>query len=94
MSMSLWSVSSYNGDDGLPEDPLAWRAHGLCAQTDPEAFFPEKGGSVRDAKSVCRSCEVQAECLDYALLNDERFGVWGGTSEKERRALRRTLHSA
>ncbi|GGA65223.1 hypothetical protein GCM10011490_14860 [Pseudoclavibacter endophyticus] len=75
---------------GLGDDnALAWQADALCAQTDPESFFPEKGGSTRDAKRVCTSCEVRAECLEYALENDERFGIWGGLSERERRKLRR-----
>jgi WhiB family transcriptional regulator, redox-sensing transcriptional regulator len=68
---------------------LSWQDRALCAQTDPEAFFPEKGGSTREAKRVCRSCEVRAECLDYALEQDERFGIWGGLSERERRRLKR-----
>jgi len=68
---------------------LAWQAEALCAQTDPEAFFPEKGGSTRDAKKICTTCEVKGECLEYALQNDERFGIWGGLSERERRKLRR-----
>ena len=46
----------------------------LCAQTDPEAFFPEKGGSTRAAKKVCLSCDVRVGCFEYALANDERFG--------------------
>jgi WhiB family transcriptional regulator, redox-sensing transcriptional regulator len=71
------------------EDPLAWQSDSLCAQTDPEAFFPEKGGSTREAKRICASCEVKAQCLEYALGNDERFGIWGGLSERERRKLRR-----
>jgi WhiB family redox-sensing transcriptional regulator len=71
------------------ENPLAWQSDSLCAQTDPEAFFPEKGGSTRDAKKICTTCEVKAQCLDYALHNDERFGIWGGLSERERRRLRR-----
>jgi WhiB family redox-sensing transcriptional regulator len=71
------------------EGPLAWQGRALCAQTDPEAFFPEKGGSTREAKKVCASCEVRAECLEYALANDERFGIWGGLSERERRKLKR-----
>jgi WhiB family redox-sensing transcriptional regulator len=71
------------------ENPLAWQADSLCAQTDPEAFFPEKGGSTRDAKKICASCEVRSECLEYALHNDERFGIWGGLSERERRKLRK-----
>lgn len=72
-------------DDGA----LAWQADALCAQTDPEAFFPEKGGSTRDAKRICTSCDVRGECLEYALGNDERFGIWGGLSERERRKLKR-----
>lgn len=72
------------------DDPLGWQGDALCAQTDPEAFFPEKGGSTRDAKRICSTCEVKAQCLDYALANDERFGIWGGLSERERRRLRRT----
>jgi WhiB family transcriptional regulator, redox-sensing transcriptional regulator len=71
------------------DDPLAWQADSLCAQTDPEAFFPEKGGSTREAKKICASCEVKSQCLEYALKNDERFGIWGGLSERERRKLRK-----
>jgi len=70
-------------------DELGWRDEALCAETDPEAFFPEKGGSTREAKRVCRSCDVRAECLEYALEHDERFGIWGGMSERERRRLKR-----
>ena len=68
---------------------LSWQERALCAQTDPEAFFPEKGGSTREAKRVCLSCDVRAECLEYALEHDERFGIWGGLSERERRRLKR-----
>lgn len=71
------------------EGALGWQERSLCAQTDPEAFFPEKGGSTRDAKKVCVGCEVRAECLEYALANDERFGIWGGMSERERRKLKK-----
>lgn len=74
--------------DELPEE-LAWQERALCAQTDPEAFFPEKGGSTREAKRVCMACEVRAECLEYALANDERFGIWGGLSERERRRVKK-----
>jgi len=65
-----------------------WRQDALCAETDPEAFFPEKGGSTREAKRVCSGCSVRVECLESALTNDERFGIWGGLSERERRRLR------
>jgi WhiB family redox-sensing transcriptional regulator len=68
---------------------LSWQERALCAQTDPEAFFPEKGGSTREAKKVCLACEVRGECLEYALANDERFGIWGGLSERERRKLKK-----
>jgi WhiB family redox-sensing transcriptional regulator len=68
---------------------LSWQERALCAQTDPEAFFPEKGGSTREAKRVCLSCDVRGECLEYALAHDERFGIWGGLSERERRRLKR-----
>lgn len=71
------------------EGELAWQVDALCAQTDPEAFFPEKGGSTRDAKKICASCTVRSQCLDYAMQNDERFGIWGGLSERERRRLRK-----
>ncbi len=75
--------------DEFDQDPLAWQADALCSQTDPEAFFPEKGGSTRDAKRICSQCNVKSECLEYALKNDERFGIWGGLSERERRRLKR-----
>ena len=67
--------------------PEAWMDNALCTQTDPEAFFPDKGGSSKEAKRVCASCDVVGECLAYALANNERFGIWGGKSERERRAL-------
>ena len=66
-----------------------WQERALCSQTDPEAFFPEKGGSTREAKRICTGCEVRDECLEYALAHDERFGIWGGLSERERRRLKR-----
>lgn len=75
--------------DDTDDAILAWQNNALCAQTDPEAFFPEKGGSTREAKRVCAKCEVRQACLEYALVHDERFGIWGGTSERDRRRLRR-----
>lgn len=75
--------------DEVEDTALSWQTDALCAQTDPEAFFPEKGGSTRDAKRICTTCDVRSECLEYALQNDERFGIWGGLSERERRKLKR-----
>ena len=74
---------------GLEADAQSWQEQALCAETDPEAFFPEKGGSTREAKKICTGCEVKAQCLEYALANDERFGIWGGLSERERRKLKK-----
>lgn len=66
-----------------------WANRGLCREVDPDMFFPEKGGSTNDAKGVCRECPVTTECLTYALENHERFGIWGGMSERDRRKLER-----
>jgi WhiB family transcriptional regulator, redox-sensing transcriptional regulator len=87
MTEPLALVWDSEDDDG---GELAWQEQALCAQTDPEAFFPEKGGSTREAKRICVGCEVKAECLEYALASDERFGIWGGLSERERRRLKRS----
>jgi WhiB family transcriptional regulator, redox-sensing transcriptional regulator len=76
-------------DSAIDDDQ--WQENALCAQTDPEAFFPEKGGSTREAKRICLGCEVKDACLEYALANDERFGIWGGLSERERRRLKRGI---
>jgi WhiB family redox-sensing transcriptional regulator len=90
-----YSVDPYPAGTWTPPAPAAvaagdegWRLDALCAETDPEAFFPEKGGSTREAKRVCSGCAVRAECLEYALESDERFGIWGGLSERERRRVR------
>ncbi|TQL48611.1 transcription factor WhiB [Homoserinimonas aerilata] len=88
VSLGVPGVRKRSIDDD--DNALAWQADSLCAQTDPEAFFPEKGGSTRDAKKICTSCEVRTQCLEYALHNDERFGIWGGLSERERRKLRKS----
>lgn len=69
-------------------DSETWQAEALCAQTDPDSFFPEQGASAHEAKRVCAYCPVRSDCLEYALANDERFGIWGGLSELERRRLR------
>lgn len=88
-SVNLLDALVGNYEDGDSE--LSWQVDALCAQTDPEAFFPEKGGSTRDAKKVCTACNVRSQCLAYALSNDERFGIWGGLSERERRKMRKRI---
>lgn len=87
MLHELHLITADESDDESTE--LSWQERSLCAQTDPEAFFPEKGGSTREAKKVCTGCEVRKECLEYALEHDERFGIWGGLSERERRKLKK-----
>ena len=88
-------VPSSSTDDFFDNDTESiedqWQERALGAQTDPEAFFPEKGGSTREAKRICQGCEVRDECLEYALAHDERFGIWGGLSERERRRLKRGI---
>lgn len=70
------------------QDPAAsWRDDALCAQVGSDLFFPEKGGSTRGAKKLCAGCDVREQCLEYALTREERFGIWGGLSERERRRV-------
>lgn len=71
-----------------PPEDLTWQDAALCAQADPAEWFPEKGGSSQKAKAICRRCEVQGPCLRYALERDERFGIFGGASERDRRRLK------
>lgn len=73
--------------DGLLEQP-EWMASAVCAQTDAELFFPEPGGTPRAAYRVCAGCPVRKECLDFAIEHGE-MGVWGGTSDLQRRRLRK-----
>lgn len=70
-----------------------WRDQAACAQIgDTDLFYPEKGGSTRPAKSVCAACPVRRQCLEAALATPttDDWGTWGGTSERERRELRRS----
>lgn len=69
----------------LPE----WRESAACASADPEAMYPVKGSSPKQAKRVCLGCDVREPCLEDALLSNDRFGIWGGLSDKERQALKR-----
>ena len=72
----------------------SWYERAACLEADADSFFPEKGGSSRPAKRVCAGCIVRTECLAYALDNDERFGIWGGMSERERRQLKRGIRDS
>lgn len=69
--------------------PEPWMQEALCAETDPEAFFPEKGGSTREAKKVCARCDVTVECLAFALRTKQDEGIWGGKSARELAKIRK-----
>ncbi|MDR2538308.1 MAG: WhiB family transcriptional regulator [Bifidobacteriaceae bacterium] len=73
----------------LPISQEIWQSFALCAQVDPETFYPEKGGSTKEAKRICDECDVKEECKDFALRTDQRFGIWGGLAESERHTLRK-----
>src|SRR5689334_5881436 len=76
-------------DMRIAVEERAWQDQANCLGVDPDLFFPERGTSTREAKEVCRGCVVRMECLEYALANGEKFGIWGGLSERERRRIRR-----
>lgn len=71
------------------EDEQGWQVAANCLGVDPDLFFPERGASTREAKAVCKGCQVREDCLEFALTNGEKFGIWGGLSERERRRIRR-----
>ncbi len=73
----------------LGTDQMAWQDLANCRGADPDLFFPERGASTRTAKAICRQCSVQADCLEFAIVSSEKFGIWGGLSERERRKIRR-----
>ena len=70
-----------------------WMAQGNCADKPPELFFPSDGVGVEVAKRVCVACPVQERCLEHALRNRIDHGVWGGTSERQRRRILRARRS-
>lgn len=85
--MNPYAVSAlFSETPGLPadEDYPAWRNDALCVQSDPEAWFPEKGGSTRQPKAICRRCPARVPCLRMALIGGDEYGVWGGLSHQER----------
>ncbi len=72
-----------------PESGQDWQDYANCLGLDPDLFFPERGEITDEAKEVCRGCDVQNDCLEFALQTGEKFGIWGGMSERERRRIRR-----
>ena len=80
------------GNGGRPDDcelDTSWMREGACRDTDPDVFFPERGQPTAPAKDCCAGCVVREVCLDYALTTGVKLGIWGGKSERERRAIRR-----
>lgn len=87
----------------LAHADYSWRDDALCRDTDPDLFFPvgttgQALVQIERAKNVCNECPVRLECLDFALETNQDAGIWGGTSEDERRLMRRQrngrLHAA
>ena len=72
---------------GLPLRDFSWRDRGSCRGLDPEVFYPETEEESAAAKRVCAQCHVQTACLEHALAFREKEGVWGGTTERERRRI-------
>jgi WhiB family transcriptional regulator, redox-sensing transcriptional regulator len=82
-----------DGLDSLVEalglsDNHAWMARAACRGTNPDLFFPARGESTVEAKSICGGCAVRVQCAALAVTNHERFGIWGGLSERERKVGR------
>ncbi len=75
--------------EALAIDRLSWQDYANCRGADADLFFPERGASTRKAKAICAACQVQAECLEFAITESEKFGIWGGLSERERRKIRK-----
>lgn len=96
--MTMTCTASPDQDEfdllGLTSISLPWQEDALCAQTDPECFFPEKGTSARDAIAVCQQCPVAEECLAFALREQVAHGVWGGKTPFQRRQMLKQKQAA
>ncbi|MFO7293053.1 MAG: WhiB family transcriptional regulator [Actinomycetes bacterium] len=75
--------------EALAVGELSWQDYANCRGADADLFFPERGASTRKAKAICAECQVRQECLEFAIQIGEKFGIWGGMSERERRKIRR-----
>lgn len=71
-----------------------WQPMSNCLGIDPAMFFPGRGEDTTPARAVCEGCQVRVECLEFALDQGEKYGIWGGLSERERRRIRRTRRLA
>lgn len=82
-------LSSHGTTRASKSSSEEWKLHGVCRTVDPELWFPESSAGGFRAKRMCRSCPVQMECLEYAMANNEVFGIWGGMTTSERKKMRR-----
>lgn len=76
-------------NNSLHEAGYTWENDTLCSPLNAELFFPEEHQSHREAKKICHACPVSQDCLDYALEANEKFGIWGGLNQTERKKLKR-----
>ena len=74
-------------DEHDDPDSNGWQLVANCIGVDPDLFFPERGASTKEAKAVCHACAVREDCLEYAIEHREKFGIWGGLSDRERRRI-------
>jgi hypothetical protein len=93
LEMASSAIKKTRAEDDSDEP---WQMRALCGQTDPDAFHPERGTTPKDAKKICARCDVVPQCLEAALAmsSGEDFGVWGNTTEQERREIRRQRKAA
>ena len=66
---------------------VSWRDKAACRGSDPDIFYPVNEDDADEAIAICMACPVREPCLEYALVARERYGVWGGTTEKDRRRI-------
>lgn len=90
------NVSILASSLALGSADYSWRIDAICKDTDPELFFPvgttgQALLQIDRAKQVCGECPVKIECLDFAIETNQDSGIWGGTSEDERRDIRRRI---
>ena len=74
-------------NDKLGSESIEWMIFANCGDQEPSTFFPKDGAGVDIAKRICMGCVVREDCLEYAIVTKQDYGVWGGTSERERRKI-------
>src|SRR5947208_10972848 len=80
-------IANRSNEEVISSMNLSWRQRAACRGVDPEVFYPVSDDDADEAKAICAQCPVRQACLEYALTNRERDGVWGGATERERRRI-------